>query len=199
MPDDEDDGDDLAMPPGEPPAEVVKPPLGGGLPGYARVPDERECRPSWYTVPDRPPPSELTSSSTLPHGTFVSYSHSDKAKVQELLTRLERAGVGYWIDKNRLPPGAHFDLEISAKIRNCRYFLACLSSASATRDGYVHKELDLAVDAAKRKPQGTVYIVPVRLDDCELPPSLRHLTRADLFGNAQEHHYQRLVELLSRS
>jgi hypothetical protein len=40
-----------------------------------------------------------------------------------------------------------------------------------------------------------VFIVPIRLEKCDLPECLRHLQRVDLF---EEHGYQSLLHALQR-
>lgn len=50
------------------------------------------------------------------------------------------------------------------------------------RDGYLHKEIGLALDAAEQKREGTIFIVPVRLDDCKIPERLARYQWATPFG-----------------
>ncbi|MBK8784742.1 MAG: hypothetical protein IPO22_23775 [Anaerolineales bacterium] len=49
--------------------------------------------------------------------------------------------------------------------------------------GYVNKEIRRALDVADEKPEGTIYVIPLRLDECE--PSferLKQLHWADYFN-----------------
>jgi hypothetical protein len=45
----------------------------------------------------------------------------------------------------------------------------------------VHKELRVALNAADERPPGAIFLIPARLDECEVPERLQHLQRVDLF------------------
>ena len=68
--------------------------------------------------------------------------------------------------------------------------LACLSKASVTKTGFVQKELKTALDAADRQPEGIAFLIPVRLEECEVPQRLSRWQWVDLF---KEGGYERLV------
>lgn len=47
-------------------------------------------------------------------------------------------------------------------------FLPLLSSQSVNRRGYYQRELKLAIDTAEEIPEGQLFIIPLRLDDCQI-------------------------------
>ena len=47
--------------------------------------------------------------------------------------------------------------------------IACLSNNLVTKEEYVQKELRFALNIADEKPEGTLYIMPIRIDDCTVP------------------------------
>jgi hypothetical protein len=59
--------------------------------------------------------------------------------------------------------------------------LACLSRKSVVRKGFVQSELKKALKVLDTVPEGQIFLIPVRLDDCELPDSLTHLHWVNLF------------------
>jgi formylglycine-generating enzyme required for sulfatase activity len=81
-----------------------------------------------------------------------------------------------------------FDLEIYKAARDSDSIIICLSKVSVTKEGYVNKEIRRALEAADEKPEGAIYIIPLRLDDCS--PSFERLKKlhwADYFTpNAHE-------------
>ena len=87
-------------------------------------------------------------------------------------------------------------------IRAGRLFLACLSSRSVGKIGYVQNEFRLALSAFGERPPGSIYLIPVRLDDCEVPDlqipdlglSLQDIHWVDLW---EEGGFDRLVRLSS--
>ncbi len=44
-----------------------------------------------------------------------------------------------------------------------------LSDNSVTKEGYIQKELRKIMNVAEEKPDGTIYIIPVRLSNCPFP------------------------------
>jgi hypothetical protein len=68
-----------------------------------------------------------------------------------------------------LVPGQNWKVEIQSAIRRAGVFWACLSSCSVAKEGYVQTEFKTALSAYSERPPGTIYIIPVKLDDCEVP------------------------------
>ena len=87
-----------------------------------------------------------------------------------------------WLDKEDLLPGQSWDLEIRKAIKKSRYFIALFSSTSVSKRGYVQKEFRKAIDTLDEFPEGEVFAIPVRLDDCEIPyERFRSIERVDMF------------------
>jgi hypothetical protein len=62
------------------------------------------------------------------------------------------------------------------------------------REGYVQKELRFAIDLADEKLDDAVFLIPVRLEECEIPPSLAKLHFIDWF---KPDGHERLLRVLS--
>lgn len=117
-----------------------------------------------------------------PPSVFISYAREDLRVVRKLYNDLKRAGANPWLDKESLLPGHRWKVEIKRAIRECRYFLAVLSSNSVSRRGYVHREVAEALQILDEFPESQIFMIPVRLDDCS--PSherLRDLQWVDMF------------------
>ena len=125
---------------------------------------------------------------------FVCHASEDKPQVRELCRRLREDGFEPWLDKEQLLPGQDWELELSAAVRASDAVIVCLSAASVGKAGYVQKELRLVLDAAEYQPEGRIFVVPVRLEQCSLPVRLSRLEYADLFV---EDGYQRLKAALT--
>lgn len=124
---------------------------------------------------------------------FISYAKEDSNFAKKLHTDLLDVGVDPWIDSYELLAGQDWDKTIREAIGYCSYFLALLSTCSVSKTGYVQKEIRKALDIADQKPEGSIFILPVRIDDCEPSfESLRRLHRTDLFPDYD----QGLKELL---
>jgi TIR domain len=111
---------------------------------------------------------------------FLCHSSGDKPAVRALCDRLEAWGCDAWLDERKLQGGQNWDLEIRRAVKASDIVLVCLSQTSTTRAGYVQKELRLALDVAQEQPEGTIFLIPVKLEDCGIPDRLGHLQWIDL-------------------
>jgi hypothetical protein len=113
---------------------------------------------------------------------FLCHSSDDKAAVRALYQELREAGFFPWLDEVDLLPGQNWATEIQRAIRSSRMVLACLSTTSVSKAGFVQKEIVYALDAAEEWPDGSIFIIPARLEPCEIPQRLKDLHAADLFS-----------------
>jgi outer membrane protein assembly factor BamD (BamD/ComL family) len=124
---------------------------------------------------------------------FLCHASGDKAPVRDLYRRLVAEGVDAWLDQEKLMPGQDWQLEIPRAVREADVVVVCLSNNSVTKEGYVQKEIKFALDSAKEKPEGTIFLIPVRLDDCPVPERLKRWQWVDLF---ESNGYERLMRSL---
>ncbi|NER81258.1 MAG: SUMF1/EgtB/PvdO family nonheme iron enzyme [Leptolyngbya sp. SIO1D8] len=100
---------------------------------------------------------------------FLAHASEDKTAVIKLYDRLQQQGYQPWLDKKDLIPGQKWREEIPKAIRNSDIFIACLSQRSVAKQGYVQREFRMALNVCADKPPGTIYLIPLRLDDCQIP------------------------------
>lgn len=124
---------------------------------------------------------------------FLVHAHSDRETVHKLYTRLIRDGVHAWLDVERLQPGQNWQHEIRNAILKSDVIIVCLSRGFDKQQGYRHEELKLAFEKANFLPDDEIYIIPVRLEECDMPEPLRRLHRVDLFKAGG---YKKLVRAL---
>jgi hypothetical protein len=94
-----------------------------------------------------------------------------------------------------LTPGQDFRLEIENAIRCSSVVLICLTKLSIQKNGFVQRELKFALDVAREQPEGSIFIIPARLEECELPVALRHLHWVNLY---ESQGMRRLVRALHK-
>jgi TIR domain len=104
---------------------------------------------------------------------FVCHASEDKPLVRELCERLSAFPVDVWLDECRILPGQDWEREIERAIRSSQVALVCLSPESVSKAGFVQKELRFALDVADEQPDGSIFIVPVKLRECQVPNRLR--------------------------
>ncbi len=112
---------------------------------------------------------------------FLSYARLDAERVGELYRKLSAAGYTPWMDEKDILPGENFRLAIERAIEETDYFLACLSANSVDRRGFIQREIKQALDLWQEKLPDDIYLIPVKLEACELPYSLRGFQAVDLF------------------
>lgn len=84
-------------------------------------------------------------------------------------------------------------MEIEKAVDAADAIIVCLSKSSITKEGYVQKEIKTALDFADYKPEGTVFIIPVRLEDCKPPKRFSKWQYEDYFNDKRERAFKRLL------
>lgn len=121
------------------------------------------------------------SGSNRPLKVFLCYAHSDKELVHKLYNRItKKAETEAWLDIEKLQPGQNWEYEIRKAILKSDVVIVCLSRAFNKQHGYRHEELKIALKKAHIL-SNDIFIIPVRLEECDMPESLHHLHRVDLF------------------
>lgn len=124
----------------------------------------------------------MLGSPSRPLRVFLCHSSADKPAVRELYQKLSAEGwMDIWLDEEKLLPGQDWDYEIEKALDNTDAVIVSLSTGSVSKEGYVQKELRFVLDIALEKPEGTIFILPVRLDDCKRPRRLRTIQGVDYF------------------
>ncbi len=124
---------------------------------------------------------------------FLCHSSSDKPSVRELRAKLISDGMQPWLDEEDILPGENWEEAIRKAIRASNTVLVCLSMTSVSKVGYLQTEIKTVLDAADEQPEGTIFLIPVRLEPCEVPPRLTKWQWVDLFD---ESGYRRLMRSL---
>ena len=141
----------------------------------------------------------MTSVDNRPLRVFLCHSSNDKPAVRELYQKLRaEPWIEPWLDEEELYPGQDWNMEIEKAVEAADAIIVCLSKGSITKEGYVQRELRIVLDFADYKPEGTLYIIPVRLEECEPPRRLRAWQYEDYFGDKRERALQRLLVSLKK-
>ena len=112
---------------------------------------------------------------------FLCHASEDKPRVCELYEKLRRDGFEPWLDERDLKPGEEWALAIPDAVRASDVVLVCISSGSISKEGYLQKEIRCVLDAADEKPEGAIFVIPVRLEECAIPQRLSRWQWVDLF------------------
>lgn len=126
---------------------------------------------------------------------FISYAKEDYASAKNLYSKLTKEGINVWIDDEKLSGGKDWKLEIQKEIRDSHIVIVLLSENSISKTGFIQKEIRIALDYADEHPEGAVFLIPARLDDCEVPIKISERFQwVDLF---KTNGFKKLLQSLS--
>ncbi len=121
---------------------------------------------------------------------FLSYSQKDEELVAELYRRLCDDGIEPWIAKKQLLPGQDRNQKILNAVNNSHIFIACLSKKAISENGLMQRQIRNALEAAQEIPLGSIFVIPLRLEECDIPDVLSNLQEIDYF---REEGYDKLI------
>ena len=105
---------------------------------------------------------------------FLCHASADKPAVRGLYQRLSNDGVQPWLDEEDLLPGQNWKQEIVKAVGASDVVIVCLSRHSVNKAGYIQKEIKCALDVADEQLEGTVFLIPLKVEECDIPERLSH-------------------------
>ncbi len=112
----------------------------------------------------------------LPPKVFISYSHVDRGFVEKLADDLARNRIIVWWDEWEIRVGDSLIQKIENGITNTSY-LAVVLSAESVASAWVQEELRAALN--RQLSERKTIVLPILLNDCEIPLFLRDKKYAD--------------------
>jgi hypothetical protein len=106
---------------------------------------------------------------------FVSHSSKDKPFVRKLVKALKKYLLDSWIDEHEIKVGDSLVGKISKALKEADYLVIVLSQVSVS-SRWVEQELNAALT---NQISGKGVVLPVLLEDCEMPMLLRDRLYAD--------------------
>lgn len=111
---------------------------------------------------------------------FISYSHADKDFAENLAVHLVQAKQNVWIDKWELNAGDSIIAKIEEALEGADAILVILSKDSVKSE-WCKKELRSGL--IRELEQRAVVVIPIVIDDCEIPLFLREKLHIDFRTN----------------
>jgi hypothetical protein len=124
---------------------------------------------------------------------FLLHARRDEKIVRRLYLRLVKEGANVWLDQEKLLPGQDWTHEIRKALHSCDVVIACLSRQFIKQGGYRHEELRIALERAESLSEESTFLIPARLEVCDLPEPLRRWQCVDLF---EADGYKKLLQVL---
>ena len=104
---------------------------------------------------------------------FLCHSSNDKEMVRTIYYRLINDGIDPWLDEEKILPGQDWQQEINKAVKTTDVVIVCLSGNSISKRGFVQKEIKYALDIAEEQPDGTIFLIPLKLEECDVPERLQ--------------------------
>ncbi len=118
---------------------------------------------------------------------FLCYSKENKIVVREFFARLKKESwIDPWFDEEDILPGEKWQDSVVKAVRESHAVIVLLSKQALKQEGFFHKELNLALDTANEKPEGAIFIIPIRLEECVVPERLQTYQYVDYFGGIKQ-------------
>ena len=110
---------------------------------------------------------------------FLSHSSIDKPRVARLAERLTATGFRVWFDRPNIDNGEDIVTAVEQGLERSRVLILCMTKA-AFESEWVRLERNTATfrDPANHDCR----FLPLRLDDCQIPATLRRLQYIDWAG-----------------
>ena len=100
---------------------------------------------------------------------FISYCRDNALDVGQLRDELIAAGEGVWWDQD-IKGGQDWRYEIRKAIRDAYAIVLCLSKESEMRvTSGIYPEAADSIAAYREYAPGSIFLIPVRLSDCDIP------------------------------
>ena len=123
---------------------------------------------------------------------FISYSQEDKMFVLRLSNALMEAGIETWVDEFELRVGDNLIEKINQGIQKCDFIIAVLSP------NFINSQwtrLELNAFVAREVSENVSTIIPVLIEDCNIPVFLRDKMYAD-FRHSFDEPVEKLIQAL---
>ncbi len=106
----------------------------------------------------------------------------DRDTAIRIYNDLKNRGFDVWLESESLLPGQNRDILSLSEIEKSDYVLVMLSESSMnTRDKF-HRYLKTAINKQAELPEQSIFLIPLKLGECEVRKELKELEYAD-FSN----------------
>ena len=114
---------------------------------------------------------------------FLSYSHEDRQVAEQIADALSMRGTKVWFDEYEVTVGTSLATAIDRELAASDYVVVLLSRHSV-QSRWVRQELEATY--GREIDARAITVVPVLLEDCEVPPVLASKQYVDLRSNVDD-------------
>lgn len=103
---------------------------------------------------------------------FISHASEDTNDAEFIYDFLKANHYEPWLDFKALKIGMQWDYEIEQALRQSDFIIVLLSKVATNKRGYIQREIKRMDRYSEEKLSDDIYILPILIDDCEVPKSL---------------------------
>src|SRR5262249_15089605 len=118
--------------------------------------------------------------------TFICHASNDKRDARIFYEMLHLSGALPWLDEKQLKTGVEWDPFIIRAVQQSDAVVILLSRASVDKEGYVQKEIRVALEQAQSMPEGVGFVFPLKLEECQPPEKVMKYQVANRFEQVLE-------------
>ena len=111
---------------------------------------------------------------------FVIYSNKDKEAATKIVQHLRTNGYNPWFDVDEIAPGQKWTQSVMKGIAESAVALYLVSDNLKGSSKFVAEELNAAMSVMRSRDESFSPVIPVRLDDSEVPHELKDVHWVDL-------------------
>jgi hypothetical protein len=112
---------------------------------------------------------------------FLCHASHDKSYVRTLYWQLIEEGFMPWLDEENLLAGQDWQTEIRKAVKRSDVVVICLSRHSVNKTGFFQREIAFALDAASEQPESAIFLIPARIEECDIPERIQHFQSPRIF------------------
>lgn len=114
---------------------------------------------------------------------FICHASEDKKSARKIASRLSSVGADIWLDEKEIGVGDSIVEKIDSGLESASHVAVLLSTNSVDKP-WVKRELSAAL--MRQLKEASVTVLPIRLDDCSIPPILADVKYADCRDSIEE-------------
>jgi hypothetical protein len=112
---------------------------------------------------------------------FLSYPSEHLESARAVKEFIRSVDVACWFDKDSLVAGEEWDRARKIAQSEADVVVILCGTQTNERNGVYQREIHEAIEALRDRRLGSIYIIPLRLENVKLPPELSRLHYVDYF------------------
>jgi hypothetical protein len=125
---------------------------------------------------------------------FISYAREDFDRAKKIYSLVANSGQEVFLDKVNINPGADWQIEIENALEKCSLVLLLCTRHSLAKEGFIQKEIRLALQRVEMMPDGKIFIIPLRFDGVSIPKKLTKYNWIDISEPSDYFRVQWLIQ-----